>query len=201
MALRTDEFIQRANNMINSAHGFAGWILLKERPIIDLLDRLNGAIPEDIKEAERILRRREDIINAANYDAERIRNDALNEKNRILSDSELLRAVQEEAAVVREKLIAECEEIKDKAYSDAENIKIQASEEARRMREGAEAYVEQILANLDENLNQQLTVVHNGQRYMEQRKMEIQRSMGYEQGSSSQDYQQNVENNEVYQKV
>ena len=98
-------------------------------------------------------------------------------------------------------MIAGCEEIKDKAYADAENIKIQASEDARRMREGAEAYVEQMLANLDENLNQQLTVVHNGQRYMEQRKMEIQRSMGYEQSASSQDYQQNVESNEVYQKV
>ena len=201
MALRTDDFIQRANNVINSAHGFAGWILLKERLVIDWLDRFNGAIPEDIKEAERILRRRDDIINTANYDAERIRNEALNEKNRILSDSELLRAVQEEASVVREKLIAECEEIKDKAYAAAENIKIQAAEDARRMREGAEAYVEQMLSSLDENLNQQLTIVHNGQRYMEQRKMEIQRSMGYEQNSASAEYQQSSENSEIYQKL
>ena len=117
------------------------------------------------------MRRKEDIIEHAKYEAERIRNDALNEKNRILSDSELLRAVQEEASIVREKLIAECEEIKNRAYSDAENIKIQASEEARRLKEGAEKYVEDVLANLENSLNQHQTIVQNGQRYMEQRKM------------------------------
>ncbi len=192
MALRTDEFIQRANDMILS-HSFAGFVFLKGDPLLALIDRINGAIPEDVKEAERILRRREDIISNANFEAERIKNDALNEKNRILSESELLRAVQEEAAVVREKLIAECEEITNKAYSDAENIKIQASEEARRMREGAEAYVEQMLANLEEGLNQQLAVVQNGQKYMEQRKMEIQKSMGYEQPATAPNYQQETE--------
>ena len=200
MALRTDEFIQRANNMINNAFSFAGFVILKEDKITALIDRINGAIPEDVKEAERILRRREDIINNANYEAERIKNDAINEKSRILSESELLRAVQEEAAIVREKLIAECEEIKNKAYSDAENIKIQASEEARRMREGAENYVEQMLANLDTNLNQQLEVVQNGQRYLEQRKMEIQRSMGYEQNPQAHEYQKEIASNE-YQKI
>ena len=197
MALRTDEFIQRANSMIVNAFSFAGFVILKEDKITAILDRINGAIPEDVKEAERILRRREDIITNANYEAERIKNDALNEKNRILSESELIRAVEEEVAVIREKLIAECEEIKNKAYSDAENIKIQASEEARRMREGAETYVEQMLANLESGLNQQLAVVQNGQRYMEQRKMEIQRSMGNEQPAPAQNYQQDTE----YQKL
>lgn len=188
MALRTDEFIQRANDMIMS-HSFAGFVLLKEDKISALLDRINGAIPEDVKEAERVLRRREDIITNANYEAERIRNDALNEKNRILSESELLRAVQEEAAIVREKLIAECEEIKNKAYSDAENIKMQASEDARRIREGSESYVEQMLNSLEANLEQQLTIVQNGQKYMEQKKMEIQRNMDYAQEAPRQEYQ------------
>ena len=192
MALRTDEFIQRTTDMILS-HTFAGFTILKEDKISSLIDRINGAIPEDVKEAERILRRREDIINNANYEAEKIKNDALNEKSRILSESELLRAVQEEAAVVREQIITECEEIKNKAYSDAENIKIQASEEARRMKEDAEAYVEQMLANLEAGLAQQLEIVHNGQRYMEQRKMEVQRSMDYEQAPQNQDYSKNIQ--------
>lgn len=187
MALRTNEFIQRAYDMIMS-RTFAGYVFLKEEKISSILDRINGAIPEDVKEAERILRRREDIISNANYEAEKIKNDALKEKSRILSESELLRAVQEEASIVREKLIADCEEIKNKAYIDAENIKIQASEDARRMREGAESYVEQMLITLESNLGQQLEIIKNGQRYLEQKKMEVQRGYEYSQSGSAQGY-------------
>lgn len=179
MALRTDEFIKRANDMIDTAISFAGFIILKRDHIEDLIDRIDGAIPEDIKEATRILRRKDDIIADAKYNAERIINDAMNEKNKILSESELLSAVQEEAAIIREKLISECEEIKNKAYADAENIRYQVSEEARRIREGAENYAEQILSNINANIEQHQAIVKNGLEYIEQRKMNVQRSSEY----------------------
>ena len=196
--LRTEECIARANDVIEKAWSFAGWKIIREEAIVSQIDRIQGSLPQDINDASNILRRKEDIIEHAKYEAERIRNDALNEKNRILSDSELLRAVQEEASIVREKLIAECEEIKNRAYSDAENIKIQASEEARRLKEGAEKYVEDVLANLENSLNQHQTIVQNGQRYMEQRKMEIQRSYGYDNPSDG-EYQKEIRQEE-YQK-
>ena len=196
--LRTEACIARANEIIEKAWSFAGWCIIREDAITAQIDRIQGSLPQDINDASNILRRKEDIIEHARYEAERIKSDALNEKSRILSESELLRAVQEEAAVVREKLIAECEEIKNKAYSDAENIKMQASEEARRMREGAEEYVEGVLANLEANLAQQQTIVQNGQRYMEQRKMEIQRNYGYDQPADG-EYQKEIRQEE-YQK-
>ena len=196
--LRTEACIARVNEIIEKAWSFAGWCIIREDAIVAQIDRIQGSLPQDINDASNILRRKEDIIEHARYEAERIKNDAINEKNRILSESELLRAVQEEAAIVREKLITECEEIKNKAYSDAENIKMQASEEARRMREGAERYAEEVLANLEANLTQHQTIVQNGQRYMEQRKMEIQRNYGYEQTPDN-EYQKEIRQEE-YQK-
>ena len=193
--LRVEECIDKLNELVEHAHTFFGFALLKQESLFERIDRIRGSLPEDVNEAGRILRRRQDIINNANYEAERIKNDALNEKNRILSESELLRAVQEEASIVREKLIAECEEIKNKAYSDAENIKMQASEEARRMREGAESYAEQLLNILETNLSQHQAVVKNGQKYIEQKKLDVQKSYGYE-SSSSEEYQKELSQEE-----
>ena len=197
--LRVEDCIARTNEIIDKAHGFAGWIFLKQQDMSYQMDRIIGALPQDIKDAGNILRRKDEIIEHANYEAERIRNEAIAERNRILDESELLRAVKEEVAIVREKLIAECEEIKNKAYADADNIKMQATEEARRLKEGAEKYAEDVLANLESNLNQHQVIVQNGQRYMEQRKMEIQRSFDY--GSSHEtEYQRDVRQEE-YQKL
>ena len=177
--LRVEECIDRVNDIIDHAYPFFGRIIVKQEALSEQIDRIRGALPEDINEASRILRRRQDILDNANYEAERIINDAMNEKNRILSESELIRAVQEEAAVVREKLIAQCEEIKAKAYNDADSIKMQASEEARRMKEGIDKYAEDVLNILDAQLEaqhaaleQQQNVVQNGQRQLEQRKFQ-----------------------------
>ena len=177
--LRIEDCIARTNEIIDNAHGFGGWIFLKQEDMFFQIDRIKGALPQDIIDAGNILRRKEDIIEHAKYEAERIKSDAIAEKNRILDESELLRAVKEEVAVVREQLIAECEEIKNKAYSDADNIKMQASEEARRLKDGIDRYAEEVLNTLETNLAQQQTTVQNGQRYLEQRKMEIQSTFGY----------------------
>lgn len=197
--LRVEDCIARTNEIIDKAHGFAGWIFLKQQDMSYQMDRIIGALPQDIKDAGNILRRKDEIIQHANYEAERIRNEAMAERNRILDESELLRAVKEEVAIVREKLIAECEEIKNKAYTDADNIKMQATEEAKRLKEGAEKYAEDVLANLESNLHQHQTIVQNGQRYMEQRKMEIQRSFDYASSHES-EYQRDLRQEE-YQKL
>ena len=91
--LRVEECIDRLNELVEHAHTFFGFAFVKQESLFERIDRIRGSLPEDVNEAARILRRRQDIIDNANYEAERIKNDALNEKNRILSESELLRAV------------------------------------------------------------------------------------------------------------
>lgn len=188
--LRIEDCIAQTNEIIDRAHGFGGWIFLKQDDISFQIDRIKGALPQDILDASNILRRKEDIIEHAKYEAERIKKDAIAEKNRILDSSELLRAVNEEVAVIRERIITECEEIKNKAYTDADNIKMQATEEARRLKEGIDRYAEDVLNTLETNLSQQQTTIQNGQRYLEQRKMEVQRTFGYSQPAEPEYHQQ-----------
>ena len=63
--------------------------------------------------------------------------------------------------------MTECAEIKRKALEDAEVFRNQAHDEAIKIREGAEAYAEQVLASLENTLTQHQQLVKNGQIYLE----------------------------------
>lgn len=171
--LRIKELLGKANFLLeNGLHILAGFVVIRSAEMEALLDRIDASIPEDIKEAELILRRRDEIFTEAQNRAERIINDSQNEAARVLSESELLRAVQQEASKIREQVINDCDEIKNQASKEAEEIKLQALQEAAKIKEGAENYAEQILNNLDVDLNQLQQIVRNGQTYLEKQKAE-----------------------------
>ena len=129
-------------------------------------------MPDEIKEARALLRRKDELQYEAQQKAEKIVADAQAEANRLLSESDLLRAVQREAEKIKEQVIAECDEIKRKAYEEAETLRNQALDEAYRTREGASVYAEQVLVNLEQNLNQLQEIVKNGQVQLERNRVE-----------------------------
>lgn len=142
-------------------------VAIKVKEVESLIDRIYASLPSEVQEARAFLRRREELQMEAQQKAEKVIVDAQNEASRLLSESDVLRAVQKEAEKIKEQVIADCEEIKRKALDDAENVRIQAADEAIRIREGAEVYAEQVLVNLEGNLTQLQQVVKNGQVYME----------------------------------
>ena len=85
----------------------------------------------------------------------------------MLSESVLLQEVQRKAKEFQEQVIAECEEIKRKAMEEADAIRMQAREEVNRTKEGASVYAENVLANLEQNLNQLQQIVKSGQVQLE----------------------------------
>ncbi len=170
---RIRELLVKANYILDKGfHIMPGLVIIKNRELEDTLDKIDGVIPEDVKEAERIMNRRDAILMDAQNRAERIISDAQSESERILSESELLKAVQQEATKVREQVIANCEEIKEKAMEDAMTIREQAMQDAMRIKEGATNYTEQILGNLETDLAGLQQIVRNGQVYLEQQKAE-----------------------------
>ena len=146
--------------------------IVKKSVVGDILDRLYAALPDEIKEARALLRRKDELQYEAQQKAEKIIADAQAEANRLLSESDLLRAVQREAEKIKEQVIAECDEIKRKSYEDAEALRNQAIDEAYRIKDGASVYAEQILVNLEQNLNQLQEIVKNGQVQLERNRAE-----------------------------
>ncbi len=166
--LRIKELLGRANLILDKGfHFLPGFVMVKSSEMEAILDRIDASIPEDIKEAESILRRREEIQIEAQQRAERIIMDARNEAEKILSESELLNQVQREAERIKEQVLSECQELRDQTVEEAKQIKIQAEDEAHRTKEGAQNYAEQILNNIEADLSQLHTIVKNGQLYLE----------------------------------
>lgn len=151
---------------------FGYYSVVKKDTVTDLLDRLYAALPDEIKDARALLRRKDELQYEAQQKAEKIIADAQSEANRLLSENDLLRAVQKEAEKIKEQVIADCEEIKRKAVDEAEAIRLQAMDEALRIKDGSSVMAEQILASLEQNLAQMQEIVKNGQVALEKRRME-----------------------------
>jgi len=151
---------------------FGYYSVVKKDTVTDLLDRLYAALPDEIKEARALLRRKDELQYEAQQKAEKIIADAQGEANRLLSESDILRSVQKEAEKIKEQVIASCEEIKRKAMEEADAIRTQAIDEANRIKDGSSAMAEQILAGLEQNLAQMQEIVKNGQVALEKRRME-----------------------------
>ena len=146
--------------------------IVKKDTVTNILDKLYAALPDEIKEARALLRRKDELQYEAQQRAEKVIADAQAEANRLLSESDLLRAVQKEAEKIKEQVITDCEDIKRKSYEEAEAVRNQAIDEALRTKDGASVYAEQVLVSLEQNLNQLQEIVKNGQLQLERRRAE-----------------------------
>lgn len=162
--------------------------VVKKDVVTNILDKLYAALPDEIKEARALLRRKDEMQYEAQQRAEKIISDAQVEANRLLSESDLLRAVQREAEKIKEQVITDCEDIKRKALDEADALRAQAAEEISRTKDGATVYAEQILVSLEQNLAQLQEVVKNGQLQLERRRAESDESISVNYANQRSDY-------------
>lgn len=169
--LRVSHLIDEADEMLdNKFHVGSYCLFMNTDDIQDVLSKIRAILPEEIKTAEMILKRRDDIYMEAQSRADRIISEAQNTAANILSESELIRAVREKAAKIQEQVKEACDEMKNKATEEVNEMKRKAYEEAAATREGAKSYAEQVLSNLERDIDHIHKVVRNGQTYLAQQK-------------------------------
>lgn len=164
--------------------------IVKKDVVVNILDKLYAALPDEVKEARALLRRKDELQYEAQQRAEKTISEAQAEANRLLSESDLLRAVQREAEKIKEQVISDCEDIKQKAYEEANSIRSQALDEAMRMKDGASVYAEQILAGLEQNINRLHEIVKDNQIQLERKRTEIETGSGNTYTASQAEYAQ-----------
>ncbi len=160
--------IERMEDFVLTGMGipFTPFTIVNGEKLVPLLDRIRENLPAEIQHAQRLLERRDDIVNDAQAKANQILQDARKQSEFMLSESELLRAVHEEANRIRQQITSELEALRKKAFEEAEAVKAQAYEESKSIREGSDQYAEMILGSLDKSLAEFQSVVRNGQRYL-----------------------------------
>ncbi|NPV92161.1 MAG: ATPase [Firmicutes bacterium] len=122
-------------------------IIMDGDQLLDYLDQIRDALPEEIEEAKRIYRDRERVITDAKYEADHMVEETRMQMNRMVENHE----------------------VSKQAQSIAEEIIEQARKVAREIRQGANEYADDVLRELEEimdragiNLEQSIRAVKSG---------------------------------------
>lgn len=134
--------VDRLEELINNSRSipFTRNVILDEDRMLDLIDQMRVAIPEEVKKSQQILAQKDRVIAQAKEEAERTVNLA-KEKSEKLADRD---------GIVQE------------AKKKASQIESEAELRANKTRAEADEYVSETLTNLEIALERVLNQVRNG---------------------------------------
>jgi cell division septum initiation protein DivIVA len=122
-------------------------IVLEQSALLDLIDQLRLAIPEEVRQARRINQESDRVIAHAREEAERIIAAAQEQAALLLQDSAILR----------------------EAEMRAEGIKEKAEQRAEETMRGADRYAADVLLRLEGDLDKTLSIVKKSLEVLEER--------------------------------
>ena len=128
-----------------------GKVLVDKDAILDLIDQLRVAIPEEVSAAKRI-----------NAEGERIIEKAHDEASRIVS-----RAQEQAAFLIGERGLTET------AQAEGRRIVEQAEDVAAGIKGGADDYATQILSALEQEIAKALTGIRKGMEVLDDRRVDL----------------------------
>ncbi len=114
--------------------------LVDVEKVYEIIDEVRASFPDELKQARWIVKERQEMIEEAEKESNRILEDARDRADSMASEQEVVKRAQEQAA----------------SLIDA------ARQQERDIRLGAEDYADEMLANLEVNLGKLLTAVQRG---------------------------------------
>jgi hypothetical protein len=123
----------------------AGYRILSEERLLELLEKIRASLPEEVGRAKVIAKDHERVMRAAQEKAQ---------------------AIVEQAASKHEELVDE-NEIVQRARTTADVVLRDAEERARQVREGADRYARDVLAEMETRLGGALGAVRKGRDMLE----------------------------------
>ncbi|MDZ4169344.1 MAG: ATPase [Coriobacteriia bacterium] len=108
--------------------------------VYEIVDEIRAQFPDELKQARWIVKERQEMLEEAEKEANRILEEAQGRAQSIASEQEIVRLAEQQAA-----------DIMDNARAQEREIRL-----------GAEDYADEMLANLEVNLGKLLTAVQRG---------------------------------------
>ncbi len=155
--------VDRLEQVLNDSSRipFSSNLIVNEDKIFTIVDQMRVTVPEEIKRAGRIEGEKERILAQAHEEADRIRNLAKQEASELVNREVITSAAQQRA----------------------DHILAQARRDEIAIRQEADAYVMDVLANLEEDLLRSLAVVRNGLHKLQADQAQLQAEMEDEEAS------------------
>lgn len=152
--LQLKSLLGKANALLQKGYELFGYTIINKSEMEDLIEQCNASIPADIKEAEMIMTRKDEIIREAQNRAERMIQDARDEQARLVSRDEISKRAQEVLSKQKQQVEEYCENLQANAIREAEEIKVTAIRKAAVIQEGAEDYAAKIFNDMSANIGQ-----------------------------------------------
>jgi hypothetical protein len=137
-----EDLVRQLEDVITSARTMplSSSALVGRQEVLDIVELLKRSIPEEIARARAVIRDREELIERAHAEADRLLERAQTEREHLLSKTEIVSAASREA---------------DHMVAEAETV-------SRRIKSEAEEYVEGKLATFEVVLQKTLAAVERG---------------------------------------
>jgi cell division septum initiation protein DivIVA len=135
--------VDRLENLIASSRKMPlmNQLLLKESDILMIIEQMRTSIPEEVKQARRIIQEKERILAQAQSDAANLLARAREETERVMKREGLLHVAEERS-----------QELVQQAAIRAQEVVQRAEERAEQLEADADGYVTETLRNLREHL-------------------------------------------------
>jgi hypothetical protein len=135
--------VDRLENLVSSSRRMplVNQVLVKEADILNIIDQMRTAIPEEIKQARRIIQEKERLLAQAQADAKTIQARARGEVEKAIQREGLLNAAEERS-----------QEIMRLAKEQAQMIMRRTEEQSEQLKIDSDSYASETLRNLREHL-------------------------------------------------
>jgi cell division septum initiation protein DivIVA len=114
--------------------------LIDVEKVYEIIDEIRASFPDELKQARWIVKERQEMLEEAEKEANRVLEDARDRAEAMASEQEVVKRAAEQAASILDS----------------------ARQQEREIRLGAEDYADEMLANLEVNLGKLLTAVQRG---------------------------------------
>ncbi|QGG48105.1 ATPase [Heliorestis convoluta] len=152
--LQVSRIIDELENMIatSSRIPMTGKVLVDDQLILNYLDRIRTALPEEIQQAKWLTKERQRVIQDAEDECQRMIEETKSYVNKLSSETEVYRLAQ----------------------SQSEEILAKAKQEADELKQGACNYADDVLQQMEHLLTRAATTVRKGR---DELKMESERDL------------------------
>jgi cell division septum initiation protein DivIVA len=134
--------IDRIEEIVDNSRGvpFSNNKMVDPDKVYEIVDEVRAQYPDELKQARWIVKERQEMLEEAEKEANRILEEARDRAQALANETEVVRLSEAQAA-----------DILDKARTQEREIRL-----------GAEDYADEMLANLEVNLGKLLTAVQRG---------------------------------------
>ncbi|MDZ4179591.1 MAG: ATPase [Coriobacteriia bacterium] len=134
--------IDRIEELVDNGRSvpFSGAKMVDPEKVYEIIDEIRAQFPDELKQARWIVKERQEMLEEAEKEANRILEEARDRAQSIASEQEIVKMSEQQAAAI---------------LNDART-------KEREIRLGAEDYADEMLANLEVNLGKLLTAVQRG---------------------------------------